>query len=170
VNIIGQYAFAGCDKLTQLNLGKNISTLESGIIFHCSNLTHFYVARSTPPVCQSSFDLGVDPAQCTLFVPKGSKAAYQAAPYWSVFTNIVEQDFADNTAVNELPKLALRVYSQSNEIVVESALSGESIQVYSLTGLMLKSVKTTATRTIIPVNKGGVYVVKVQGAVVKVIL
>jgi hypothetical protein len=31
------------------------------------------------------------PSNSTLYVPKGSKAAYQAATGWSAFTNIVEQ-------------------------------------------------------------------------------
>jgi len=167
VSVIGDSAFIGVTRLKEVILGKNITKIEDNAFSYCDSLSRFYLINPVPPSC---YNLGFNPAQCTLFVPKGSKTAYQAAQYWGLCSNIIEQDYTDNTAVNELSESALSVYGRSNEIVVAGASSGQIIQVYSLTGLLLKTARTTSEMTIIPVDKGGVYLINVSGRVAKVVL
>lgn len=61
------------------------------------------VKNPTPPTCQTKYDSRQHVwyyvfddshyANCTLIVPRGSKAAYQAAATWKNFTHIIEADF-----------------------------------------------------------------------------
>jgi hypothetical protein len=46
---------------------------------------------TTPPLMTNEDFYLVNTSTCTLYVPKRSKAAYQAAAGWSAFANIVEQ-------------------------------------------------------------------------------
>ncbi|HPV56521.1 MAG TPA: leucine-rich repeat domain-containing protein, partial [Tenuifilaceae bacterium] len=68
---IGDYAFAERTNLQSIRCkANNAATISMGIdVF-----------------------INVPKNSCTLYVPTGSKASYQAAPQWQDFTNIVEQD------------------------------------------------------------------------------
>jgi hypothetical protein len=59
---------------------------------YCSGLTSIHNNSSIPQTI-TIYVLGglVDKANCTLYVPTGSKAAYQAAFAWNRFANIVEE-------------------------------------------------------------------------------
>ena len=111
VTSIGEWAFAGCSGLTAIFLPSNLKTIESlafnccssltsitipegvtsignGAFDGCSNLTSVTVCNGTPvSISENPFS---DRANATLYVPAGSKSAYQAADYWKDFGRIVE--------------------------------------------------------------------------------
>lgn len=62
-------------------------------ILQSPSLKELHLKIPTPPeVTTSSFkDFSVNKYRCLLYVPKGSKEAYQHAHYWNEFRNIIEE-------------------------------------------------------------------------------
>jgi len=57
----------------------------------CTGLASIVSHATTPPTCTSYYVFeGVDKQTCKLFVPTGSKAAYQNADVWKDFSLIEE--------------------------------------------------------------------------------
>ena len=86
---IGEYAFVGCEKLENLTLPASLIQI-GDYAFQKSGLK---VLRNNNPVPQSikaNVFEGVNLSKCILYVPKGCKAAYQAAEVWKKFGTILE--------------------------------------------------------------------------------
>jgi hypothetical protein len=93
VTYIGAGAFEWCTGLTSVIIPLSVTTIEIGAFDGCSGLTSIY-ANSTLPIALSSSSSvfsNVNKVTCILYVPAGSKSAYQAAKQWKDFTNIVEK-------------------------------------------------------------------------------
>ena len=92
VTSIGSSAFEYCYGLTSVTIPSSVTSIGDEAFYYCSGLTSIY-AYPVPPVDLStvySVFFNVNTSTCTLYVPTGSKAAYQAAVQWQNFTNIVE--------------------------------------------------------------------------------
>lgn len=87
---IGIFAFDGCSSLTSITLPSSVKTIEA-MAFYCSNLTSVTVEMPTPIALTDGNDFG-NHTNATLYVPAGSKAAYEAADYWKDFKEIVEME------------------------------------------------------------------------------
>lgn len=92
VTTIEDWAFENCNGLALITIPSSVTTIKGYAFYRCSNLTSIY-ANSIIPVNLSASDSVfnyVNKTTCTLYVPTGSKAAYQAADKWKDFSNIVE--------------------------------------------------------------------------------
>ena len=102
VTAIGTSAFYDCSDLASIEIPNSVTSIESAAFRKCSSLTTVTVEMSTPfAINENVFS---NRANATLFVPVGSKAAYEAADYWKEFGTIVEYGnitFADSN-VKEL--------------------------------------------------------------------
>ena len=103
VTVVDNFAF--CSQLETLKWGIDD---DSGYIFfaHPTPLSSIKMVGSVPPalsITNPALDktykeeykavlAGPDKVACTLYVPQGSKEAYQNAPGWKDFNNIVEYD------------------------------------------------------------------------------
>lgn len=86
---IGEFAFDVCS-FESLSIPQSVSSIGSYAFFSRS-LKAVYVYTKTPLLLNSSSVFqGLDYLKCTLYVPKGSKTAYESDYYWSQFANIVE--------------------------------------------------------------------------------
>ena len=91
VKSIDSFAFYGCSGLTSITIPSSVTSINSYAFSGCDRLTSVKVERATPvTVSSSTFS---NRANATLYVPKGSKAAYQAADYWKEFKEIVEYEY-----------------------------------------------------------------------------
>ena len=88
VTKIGDYAFESCTRLTSITIGNSVTNVGTAVFNICKNLTSVTVLNSTP----ADISEGVFPnrTNATLYVPKGSKEAYQIAEYWKEFKEIIE--------------------------------------------------------------------------------
>lgn len=96
-------AFGGCTSMATAELPATLTFLGYNAFYNATALTSLTVKSSTPPTCgvyvnprtgaRSYPFIDAHYSQCTLYVPSGSKGAYQAADVWKNFLNIVEVDF-----------------------------------------------------------------------------
>jgi hypothetical protein len=88
VTSIGSQAFYGCSGLTSVTLGNSVTSIDYQAFYGCSGLTSVTVLNPTPVTIESS--VFTNRKNATLYVPEGSKSAYQAADYWKEFKKIKE--------------------------------------------------------------------------------
>gem|GEM_PF-528435 len=86
---IGEYAFENCSGMTSLTLPSNMSSISHGVFYNCTGLTEIHAGATVPPIIAGSTTFGNVPTAIPVYVPLGSAPSYQAAQYWSRFTNYV---------------------------------------------------------------------------------
>lgn len=89
VEEMGRNVFTRCTSMTELTLPSTLKTIGGGCLASASNLTKLHVKAAIPPTLTES--LAADVAKTVLYVPTGSKAAYEANALWNEFTNIIEE-------------------------------------------------------------------------------
>ena len=88
VTSIGEYAFWKCNGLTSIDIPNSVTIIGDEAFRYCDNLTVVKVGMASPvAITEEVFS---NRANATLYVPKGSKAAYEIADYWKEFKEIVE--------------------------------------------------------------------------------
>lgn len=93
VEKIYYYAFKGCKKLTKINIPEYVNVIGDQAFEGCTGLREVTIANPNPESIElnSTAFNNVPLGQCTLYVPLGAKARYEAAAIWSQFGNIVEK-------------------------------------------------------------------------------
>ncbi len=100
VTIIHDGAFSYCSHLTTITFPESLNIISAGAFHECRKLTSVVCKGTTPPTCPYEvFTAYNDDYQdyrpycqsVTLYVPKGSKEAYQNSEPWNTFKEIIEQ-------------------------------------------------------------------------------
>jgi len=169
VTSIGKYAFYYCTGLTSIVLPKNLTTIGSGSFYGCSNLLQFEIANPIPPTVDYYTFLYANQAACKLFVPIGSATSYQSALYWKNFLSVSEKVFT-NIEKSFPDRSSIQVYTRLNEIIVQGVQEGERMDVYTMDGKRITTVKSAGSKRFIAAQKGRSYIVRIQGKTVKVTL
>ena len=87
VGTIGRSAFYG-SKIQSAYIPQSVSSILYGAFSYCNSLTSIKVGNPTPiSLSNAIFDSS---NKITLYVPQGSKEAYESANYWKDASNIVE--------------------------------------------------------------------------------
>ena len=158
---IEDVAFLGC-KLTSVNIPSSVKTIGSSVWAECNNLDEVYCMATTPP--SASYDaFGESVLKGTLYVPVGSKAAYEAIDPWRNFWNIEEMDFGG--VEDAVVENGISVSTDGCTIVVNDESEGR-IEVYSINGQCVYS----GTETTIENLAKGAYIVKVMNQTFKVVI
>ena len=99
VTQIWNNAFNGCSNITSVSIGANMQSIGSNAFANCGNIQDISCSAQTPPTANANTFSNV-PTSATLYVPAGSRSAYQSAQGWSRFTNIVENNLVNVTGVS----------------------------------------------------------------------
>ncbi|MBR2318381.1 MAG: leucine-rich repeat domain-containing protein [Bacteroidaceae bacterium] len=103
VEDIKEGAFAFCPELTSVKIPSSIKNIEDGAFYECPALKDFISgipAEKLFGINESIFGY-TDKSVCTLYVPKGSKAAYAECDGWKEFQNIKEFEETSITGIRE---------------------------------------------------------------------
>jgi hypothetical protein len=92
VTSIAEGAFDGCVKLSNVLIGTQVKSMGNAAFAGCSGLKAIYLYSKTPIDLSNRYRVfdGINLSTCKLYVPSGSKSAYQAASQWKDFVNIIE--------------------------------------------------------------------------------
>ena len=84
--------FYNCKKLTKINIPEYVTLIGDNCFYGCTALQEVTVENPDPSNISLGTGVftGVKLADCTLYVPAGSKALYEAADVWKNFGTIVE--------------------------------------------------------------------------------
>ena len=160
VSGIGNDAFSGCAGLSGLTIPSCVTAIGDRAFSGCTDLSSVYCYVSAPlAISASAFP---DRAQTTLYVPYGSKAAYEAAPYWQDFKDIVEMlesnkwdfdasgSYAENIkpyssrlSVAVIPETVYDLLNDDVELTVTSIASGAFKDNSELTRVNIPSTVTS---------------------------
>ena len=161
VTTIGGFAFENCS-LTSITIPSSVTSIGDHAFISCDSLKSIYVYSITPVNLTNIPGVFTDvpTSICTLYVPAGSKAAYEAANQWNAFTHIVEMDATAIKAVSEdeitlSPNPTNTTFSINNRGLANLA-------VYNLQGnLVLQTM--VQTKEVIPISylTAGIYIVKI---------
>lgn len=88
LNFIEQSTFMLCSNLESIIFPQNLDSIAGYAIWGCNNLKSVTSLNPTPPIVEDGNYFPYTTA--TLYVPAGSKEAYQAANVWKEFINIEE--------------------------------------------------------------------------------
>lgn len=89
VTSIESQAFRDCYALEFVSLPSSLNTLLSSAFSGCNNLSEVEVNTISPIYIYNEYCFP-NRANATLYVPAGSKEAYEAAQYWKDFENVYE--------------------------------------------------------------------------------
>ena len=85
VAILKEGAFYFCNVLETVEIPSSTAIIEDYVFADCYSLKTVYNLATVPQSINANVFDGVDISKCTLYVPQGCKAAYEAAPVWKDF-------------------------------------------------------------------------------------
>lgn len=98
VEYIKTDAFRDCGNLEKIILGENIVRISRNAFYGCSNLKNIYSFSFTPPLLGDGWEAKTSfkyvDKTIPVYIPQGSKSAYENQEAWSEFINFIETDFA----------------------------------------------------------------------------
>ena len=115
VTSIGHYAFLGCDGLASVSIPSSVISVGNSAFSGCTSLTSITVESEMPISLGENVFGEVDKSTCTLYVPTGSKSAYESAEGWSEFENIVEPSAIASGSCGE--NVTYTIYSDMTMVV-----------------------------------------------------
>ena len=137
VTSIGKYAFYKCSGLTSVTIGNSVTSIGKYAFSGCSKLTSIYCQGTKPPRENPRESIVFSEAilkECTLYVPIGCQAAYEAVDPWRNFWNIEEMDFSgiddiisDNIGISVINRAIHIDNADGNMLVEVFNLSGKSV-------------------------------------------
>ena len=162
VTEIERYAFDGCASLSSIDIPASVTSI-GNYAFNCENLTSVYCHWQAPLELEFYFGLFCN-YNATLYVPIGTRSAYEAVSPWNMFLNIVEMNYS---SINETKVTAPAVTVIDGAIVIgDERGAAQAVEVYSTGGECVH--RGTGTR--IEGLPHGVYVVRVGRTATKVVL
>ena len=153
IDTISDGAFGDCWNLASVTLPSSVKAIRESAFVACQNLRDLTVGIKTPPVISKHVFDGVPVANVTLTVPKGSKAAYAAAPVWKEFKQIGESTVG-NVALPEA-----RIYAAGGRLYL-TLQTAAPVGIYTLNGVLVRTFSAPAGETTVTLPQG-VYIVRV---------
>ena len=164
VDTIASRTFGWCEKLASVTLPSSVKEIRFTAFYGCKSLKNITVGAKTPPAINENESVfgQVPVANVTLTVPKGSKAAYAAAPVWKEFKQISESTVGNVT----LPEA--RIYAAGGRLYL-TLQTAAPVGVYTLNGVLVRTFSAPAGETTVALPQG-VYIVQVGERTEKVFI
>jgi BspA type Leucine rich repeat region (6 copies)/Domain of unknown function (DUF6383) len=157
---IGDWAFDSCIKFDSISISNSICDLGICAFQGCNSVKYIKTFNPNPiKLNNSSVFNNINHSTCRLYVPKGSKAAYQSADVWKDFTNIVEYDLP--TGINDITASGTSLYVTDGQLHIKNAPIGEQVRVTSILGMLVYNGVSTTDELTVSLPQHGVYVVTV---------
>ena len=112
---IGSVAFYNCSSLTSITIPNSVTSLGDNAFSGCTGLSSVIMEINTPISITGQTFSKVNKSTCTLYVPYGSKSAYENAQYWKEFENIVELDYLAKGACGD--NLTYTIYPDNTMLI-----------------------------------------------------
>ena len=160
VTKIGINAFINCTGLSTVTIGNSVTRIDPNAFANCNALTSIICNATTPITIFSSVFGGVNLAACSLTVPTGSLAAYQAAAVWQDFATIngislVNPTFAASSLQLYPVPLKNTLYIQSSNNMVM-----DKITITDLTGKIVVTQTTNTNQVEVQQLTSGMYIIQ----------
>jgi len=166
VTSIGIGAFCICKNLAKITIPNSVVSIDNSAFSGCSQLAEVHCQAVTPPACTNDAFYYTNCQNGILFVPKGSKAKYANISPWKDFSLIMEEDITECKSINYNKE----VYSVGQNLIIKGAEFGEIITVYTMEGELIKSFKVTGDEMNINLPASNIYLVKLIGRTVKIVM
>lgn len=170
---IGSSSFYQCTSLTSLSILSSVNIIGTYAFSGCSSLNTVNCYITTPLLIDYNRFQDVNLANCTLNVPVGTEAAYEAAAVWTDFNPIN----ANLLATDNFVKVNFSLYPNptKNELFIDvKNLSNTKLDVYDLNGKILFNQPLNLSNTIDTSNlTNGMYLFKItsdQGSIIEKII
>ncbi|MEB3428167.1 leucine-rich repeat domain-containing protein, partial [Flavobacterium psychrophilum] len=195
VTTIGDEAFADCSGLTSVTIPNSVTTIGDGSFARCSGLTSVTIPNSVTSIgdyafnscpslttinCYTTTPLVINPnvfgdtnqSACTLNVPAGTEAVYQATEIWQDFSPITGGFLSSNSfAIESNLKIYPNPVSEILNIALQEGLQLQKVNFYNTLGQLIKT--TNHLETNVSSFAKGNYFVEVitnQGKATKTII
>lgn len=157
VEAIGEYAFSVCHSLKSVVIPSSVTTIGSRA-FHDCGLSKARVESMSPlSIFEDCFS---NRGSITLYVPYGSKSAYEAASYWREFSEIIESESTDDGLIFTIDKENMEaevvaLLNSTDKIVIPASIefAGETYSVTSIGNNAFKNCSNLSSITIPPTLK-----------------
>jgi len=156
--------FGGLSNLKDITIGNAVSRM--GVIKSCTKLETMTFLGVTPPEFESNQFVYLS-SLYAIYVPAASVEAYRATKLADLFYRQIQKTKIDITDITSVTG-GVKVYASRSAILVEGTAPRETVTLYNITGKQLKTVVSTGEKLNIPVDKQGIYLVKIGGKTYKV--
>lgn len=166
VTTIEYAAFQNCDNLVTLTLPSSIKDVDIEFILNCSNLSTIYCKSEIPPNSRGGQGEIWDKYQYeekTLYVPIGSKSAYENKKPWRYCKIIEEMEFSNIEPTFADNDISVAV---ENGYILINNINNTPISIFNTIGQCIYNGYATS----IPISTKGLHIVKVNNKSFKVIL
>ncbi len=178
VTYIGNYAFERCSGLTSVTIPNSVTSIGDSAFSFCSGLTSMTIPNSVTSIGREAFDecdnlksiymqckvpIECDPIcgdntlkEAILYVPKGTKTAYEKVDPWRNFWNIEEMYFNGVEGIEADDTTGLRLVVNNGSLMIDGLDDNQSIIVYDVQGRVVYR----GMNRIIENIASGLYIVK----------
>lgn len=121
----------GCQALTTISLPAGLQLIDKGFLSRCRNLRTIYAYMPDPNALTYRDEFSYESRAWTLYVPKGTKNAYQNSEAWSYCKEIIEMETSgiDSVILNPDAKEVSRFSADGQRLAVP--VKGLNIVKYS---------------------------------------
>lgn len=152
VTKIKEAAFLGCTGLTSVTIPSSVTYVGQTAYEDCVNLNEIHCESQTPPTAFANTFTNV-PKTIPLYIPAGSLSAYNNAPGWKLFTNVVETNLVNPTGVS-LKETTLNLM-KGEEVLLHASVSPSDATYKTLTWSSSDNTIATVTNGIVYGKKAG---------------
>ena len=92
VTMISNNIFSGCYNLYTVDVPSSVNTIFDSAFYNCFGMVAYHFRRTKPPTLNNTNVFNNIPADCIIYVPRGSLNAYKTATNWSTYASHMQEE------------------------------------------------------------------------------